>query len=370
MVIERVLRRRHDSSADAEMAARVTDSTARLERTLLAGALDAHGDGVIVVDPTGEVVLCNEAGRRFHGARYTDALAEAALHELVAMALDGMPGERELPLFGPPERVLLISAQPIRDDTATIVGAAAVVRDVTEAHRIERIRRDFVAAVSHELKTPIGALSLLAETMNASDDPLVVTQLADRIGKEAERLGKIVDDLLDLSIVEAQERPRREPVPLHLLLADAYEAIRATAETARVPIELMPVPADLEVPCDRRQIVSAVRNLLENAVKYSEPGAVVEVSATHSTDAVTISVRDHGIGIPRRDLERIFERFYRVDRARSRTTGGTGLGLSIVRHIAAAHGGVVSVDSVEGEGSVFRLRLPYTRPPARLSAAS
>jgi two-component system sensor histidine kinase SenX3 len=239
-----------------------------------------------------------------------------------------------------------------------VIGAAGFVRDVSELRRVESVRRDFVANVSHELKTPIGALALLAETMAAGDDTPVNTQLADRVQHEAGRLARIVDDLLDLSLIEAQEAATREPVPVHVVLHEAAERVRGVAEAADIPLTVPPVATDLVVSGDQAQLVSAVTNLLDNAVKYSEPRQAVEVETATVDGAVIISVRDHGIGIPSRDLERIFERFYRVDRARSRATGGTGLGLSIVRHIAHAHGGDVRVESTEGEGSTFLLRLP------------
>jgi two-component system sensor histidine kinase SenX3 len=231
------------------------------------------------------------------------------------------------------------------------------------------VRRDFVANVSHELKTPIGALSLLAETMAVGDDSPVNSQLADRVQREANRLGRIVDDLLDLSLIEAQERPTREPVPVHVVLHEAAERVRGAADAVGIPLNVAPVATDLVVAGDRSQLVSAVTNLLDNAVKYSEPGEPVEVDATVVDGSVCVTVRDHGIGIPSRDLERIFERFYRVDRARSRATGGTGLGLSIVRHVAQAHGGDVTVESIEGEGSTFRLRVPLPSSK-KLSEAS
>jgi two-component system sensor histidine kinase SenX3 len=228
-----------------------------------------------------------------------------------------------------------------------------------------------VANVSHELKTPIGALALLAETMAAGEDSPVNTQLADRVQHEASRLAHIVDDLLDLSLIEAQEAPTREPVPVHAVLHEAAERVRGAAGAAGIPLSVPPVATDLAVSGDRSQLVSAVTNLLDNAVKYSERGESVDVDASAADGVICISVRDHGIGIPSRDLERIFERFYRVDRARSRATGGTGLGLSIVRHVAQAHGGDVTVESIEGEGSTFRLRLPLSSSSDRnLSEAS
>jgi two-component system sensor histidine kinase SenX3 len=240
------------------------------------------------------------------------------------------------------------------------LGVAAMVADVSEVHRIESVRRDFVANVSHELKTPIGALGLLAETIADTDDPAVVRQLADRVVREADRLSRIVDDLLDLSTVEAQESPAREPLPVRRLISEAVDFVQASATAARVPVRVTPDPPDIKIVCDERQMLSAVVNLLDNAIKYSSADASVEVGASVVDDRVAIIVRDHGIGIPTRDLERIFERFYRVDRARSRETGGNGLGLAIVRHVAQAHGGEVAVQSREGEGSTFTLYVPLS----------
>jgi two-component system sensor histidine kinase SenX3 len=340
-----------------------------VEREALAGAVAAFEDGVVVVDARGNEVMRNAAGERFRGARHADALVEDAMRTLLGPALRGERAERELQLFGPPREVLLVRTAPLRRRNR-VIGAVAFVRDVSELRRVESVRRDFVANVSHELKTPIGALSLLAETMAAGDDSPVNSQLADRVQREANRLGRIVDDLLDLSLIEAQERPTREPVPVHVVLHEAVERVRGAADAVGIPLNVAPVATDLVVAGDRSQLVSAVTNLLDNAVKYTaEPGQPVEVDATVADGAVCISVCDHGIGIPARDLERIFERFYRVDRARSRATGGTGLGLSIVRHVAQAHGGDVTVESIEGEGSTFRLRVPLPSSK-KLSEAS
>jgi two-component system, OmpR family, sensor histidine kinase SenX3 len=339
-----------------------------VERESLAGAVAAFEDGVVVVDAKGNEVMRNAAGERFHGARHAYALVEDAMRTLLAPALRGERAQRELQLFGPPREVLLVRTAPLWRRNR-VIGAVAFVRDVSELRRVESVRRDFVANVSHELKTPIGALSLLAETMAVGDDSPVNNQLADRVQREANRLGRIVDDLLDLSLIEAQERPIREPVPVHVVLHEAAERVRGVADAVGIPLSVAPVATDLVVAGDRSQLVSAVANLLDNAVKYSEPGEPVEVDATVGDGSICISVRDHGIGIPSRDLERIFERFYRVDRARSRATGGTGLGLSIVRHVAQAHGGDVTVESTEGEGSTFRLRVPLPSSK-KLSEAS
>jgi two-component system, OmpR family, sensor histidine kinase SenX3 len=320
----------------------------------------------VVVDRRGRVVARNAFAERFSGARHADALAEEVIEELLDHARNGMAGERELQLFGPPREVLQVRALPLRCGPR-IVGAAAFVHDLSEARRVESVRRDFVANVSHELKTPIGALALLAETLESETEPTVMHQLAERVLDEADRLGNIVDDLLDLSLIEAQEAPIRESVPLCGLMREAAERVHAAADAAGIPLRTAAVDPDLVVTCDRSRVVGAITNLLDNAIKYSEAGRPVELGATDEGEFVSISVRDHGIGIPSRDLERIFERFYRVDRARSRTTGGTGLGLAIVRHVAQAHGGDVMVQSREGEGSVFYFRLPLAARSARES---
>ena len=334
------------------------------------GAFDALNDGALVVDETGSEIVRNLAAERFRDARHGDALAEHAIETLLESARAGEVGEQELALFGPPREVLQLSAVPLRDADGRVMGAAAFVRDITEARRVESVRRDFVANVSHELKTPVGALALLAETITSSDDPEVTQQLSGRMVKEAERLARIVDDLLDLSLIETQEAPTRERVAVRILVDEAADRLGPMALAAGIPLRTVDVDVDFVVFCDPVQIISAITNLLDNAVKYSEPGASVDLGVERARDNVVISVRDHGIGIPSSDLERIFERFYRVDRARSRATGGTGLGLSIVRHVAQVHGGAVTVESIEGEGSTFRMVLPLADgTPASTSAS-
>ena len=324
----------------------------------LIAALRLLPDAVVVVDDEGREVMRSASADRFVGARHADAIAEAAIAEMLTDACRGESSARELQLYGPPREVLTLTAEPLVE-AGLLLGAMVVIRDMTESRRTDEVRRDFVANVSHELKTPVGALGLLADTIAAGGDEAVTRQLAERIGREADRLAQIIDDLLDLSIIEAQEAPEREAVPIAMLVDQAVERARAGAEAMGVPVETAAVPRTLAAVCDRRQVVSALTNLVDNAVKYSEPGARVVVSTTVlADDLVEIAVADRGIGIPSRDLERIFERFYRVDRARSRATGGTGLGLSIVRHVAQAHGGEVAVESTEGVGSTFRFRIP------------
>jgi two-component system, OmpR family, sensor histidine kinase SenX3 len=353
-----------EAIADQRRAAdeRVLQSEA-VQHWLLA-ALDESSDAIIVVDRIGREVVRNAVARRFASARTGEVLAEEAIAELVQDALTGHSSERELQLYGPPRQVLQLRAFPLRRD-GEIVGAVAFTRDISESRRVESVRRDFVANVSHELKTPIGALGLLAETMAATDDVAVVQRLADRVVREADRLARIVDDLLDLSTIEAQEAPTRGPMPIRLLLSECIDLVQVAADAADVPLAVGPEPPDLEIFCDPRQMRSALVNLVDNAIKYSGPGQPVEIGACVADDRIAFVVRDHGIGIPTRDLERIWERFYRVDKARARDTGGTGLGLAIVRHVAQAHGGEVTVQSREGEGSIFTLYVPLPNGATR-----
>ena len=311
---------------------------------------------MIVVDASGTEVYRNPAAERYRAARHADAVAAGAIADALEQARGGDIINRELQLFGPPRAVLQLQAAPIGHDGS--LGAAVVVYDVSEIHRVDSVRRDFVANVSHELKTPIGALEVLAETLVTEGDPAVTRRLAESIVKEADRLARIVDDLLDLSLIETQEAPRREPVPVSVLVEDALDRVRAAADSAHIDVDVSDAAAGAIVGCDRRQLVSAIANLLDNALKYSEPGSGVRLATCAADGKLVIAITDQGIGIPSRDLERIFERFYRVEYARSRATGGTGLGLAIVRHVVQAHGGEVTVESVEGQGSTFRVTLP------------
>lgn len=327
----------------------------RMER-----ALRAIPEGVVVVDDGGEIVFRNDVADEFVAARHGDALVEAAIHELVAEAVrEGRAGTRTLELFGPPRRTMVISARPLLA-AGRALGALAIVDDITDRRRLEAVRRDFVANISHELKTPVGALSLLAETLLDEDDREISRRLAGRMVNEATRLANTIEDLLVLSRIESEEAPEREAVPVHLVVAEAITRIRPAAEQAGIEIHAGEADPHIAVMADRRQLVSAVYNLLDNAVKYSDPESAIDVRTSTDGRVVEIAVADHGIGIPARDLERVFERFYRVDLARSRQTGGTGLGLSIVRHVVANHAGEVTVDSRLGEGSTFTLRLPLT----------
>ncbi|GJM38106.1 MAG: hypothetical protein DHS20C19_14730 [Acidimicrobiales bacterium] len=233
----------------------------------------------------------------------------------------------------------------------------AVIDSVAEERRVDAIRRDFVANVSHELKTPVGAISLLAETLASERDETDRERLTDMLQREAKRVGDIIDDLLELTRLEETETATKK-IDVDDIVRRAVDKARGLADAHRVEIAVVGVPSDLVVRGERRQIVRALTNLIDNAVRYSDPDSQISLTVDAIDGAVTLTVRDTGVGIPRTELERVFERFYRVDRARSRETGGTGLGLAIVRHVAQNHGGKVLVESKPGEGSSFVLQLP------------
>jgi two-component system sensor histidine kinase SenX3 len=345
----------------------VTESSADAIR--LRRSLDTLPLGLVLCDEAGTVIYRNTQAEGLMTNRYGDALAAQAVTELLDEGWRNGVAERTIDLYGPPRRTITIRAQVI-DDGRRPLGVLALIEDVSERRRLEEIRRDFIANVSHELKTPMGALGLLAETLQYEKDEAVAQRLAERIHTEAFRVNRIIEDLLDLSRLESEGAPVREPVPVALFVAEAIERIRTAAEQRDNKIVFNEPPVNLRVTGDRRQLVSAVHALLENAAAYSPEGTPIEIDVerieksgeTELMDGpyARIEVRDHGIGIPAKDLERIFERFYRVDPGRARQTGGTGLGLSIVRHVAQNHGGAVSVSSREGDGSRFCLDLPLS----------
>jgi two-component system, OmpR family, sensor histidine kinase SenX3 len=324
------------------------------ERRRLRTAFDALPVGVVLADPGGTPRLRNQAAT-FVG--HEGVLVGEALERVLRQAASGAVDERRLEFFGPPRRVLALHAA--RLDSGDIL---ATIDDISERARLDAVRTDFVANISHELKTPIGALSVLAEAMADSEEPEVVRRLAEKVIGEAHRVSRTIDDLMELARIELGGEAVYELVDIDAVLHDAVDRVGALAEQRGVSIALQPRPIGCKAMGDPRQLVSALANLLDNAVKYSERGSAVELGVVvHGEGAagtIEMVVEDHGIGIPARDHDRIFERFYRVDRARSRETGGTGLGLAIVRHVATNHHGAVTVSSQEGVGSTFTLRIP------------
>ena len=223
------------------------------------------------------------------------------------------------------------------------------------------IRTDLVANISHELKTPVGAIGLLAETLQGEDDLDIVERLANRINAEAMRIAQIIEDLIELSRIESVDGAGSAIVELAEVASDAVERLRTAAVQAEVSVQLVVLSTDTRIVGERRQLLSAIGNLIDNAIKYSDSGTVVDVTVEAVADAVVVKVADQGIGIPTRDIDRIFERFYRVDQARSRQTGGTGLGLAIVRHAVVNHEADIDVESRLGEGSTFTIRFPSSK---------
>jgi two-component system phosphate regulon sensor histidine kinase PhoR len=328
---------------------------ARRERGQLEQILEAMAEGVVLVEADGAVGFANRAARGTLGGSPADLrfLGPHGLRELVeeARAADG-PAQREVEI-GMPARHIVATGLSVGAGRSVLL----VLRDVTAARRVEAMRRDFVADASHELKTPAAAIRAGAETVQRAveEDPAAAVRFAERLHRDAERLSRIVSDLLDLSRLEA-ERPSLEEVPLHLVVAEQVESIRARAAESGVTVLSDTRPVTVRgSPRDLRLLVG---NLLDNALRYTPAGGSVSVDVRSDDGRAVVTVADTGIGISSRDLPRIFERFYRVDRARSRDTGGTGLGLSIVRHVAEQHGGRVEAHSELGRGSTFRLTLP------------
>ena len=256
--------------------------------------------------------------------------------------------------IGEGKREITVTIIPLKENELVLV----LLRDESEAQRVHDVRRDFVANISHELKTPIGALSLLSEAvLGAKDDSEAVSKFAARMQIEAKRLTDLVQEIIQLSRVQDSD-PLKEPQLLSAseIIREALDQCRTTADSRQITLTFQE-SADALILGDRDQLTMAIHNLIENAINYSPIDTKVAVSTSVENEIITISVADQGIGIPEAEVERIFERFYRVDPARSRETGGTGLGLSIVKHIITKHGGEISVWSAENVGSTFTIRL-------------
>jgi two-component system sensor histidine kinase SenX3 len=320
---------------------------------LIRDAVNSLSVGVVVVGTDGKVIFRNKLAESVTGVIHSDVLVEEVVEQHLSVALSGETKRQVLDLFGPPRTVFAVSATPL-----AIGGAVAMTEDITERYLVDAVRTDFVANISHELKTPVGALAVLAEALSQEDDLEIIHRLSEKMVDEAIRVGRTIDDLLELSRIEFGGEAVKDEVDAAVILTESISRAAPLAALHSIKIAMAELSTPLKVVGDRRQLVSAIGNLVENAVKYSESGSSVEVSARPDGDSVEFAVTDFGLGIPARDLDRVFERFYRVDRARSRDTGGTGLGLAIVRHVANNHGGDVSVTSIEGEGSTFSLKIP------------
>ncbi len=345
------------SSKEIQLAMNQTSSMKESEvpdsLTQLMEVLDLLTIGVIVVDRKSDRKLRNNAAASMTGVRYVDILIEQAVDEMIAQVEQTGPGDRILEAIAGTTRFLQIWGYKL--DQQRIV---VTVENITAQSRIETVQTDFVANLSHELKTPIGAVAALADSLSGETETEVVWRLAERIVSESHRMARIVDDLLDLSRIEFSGTEDWTEVDLAPVLMEVVGINQHAAKRQGLGLSLTGAPK-LDVLGDRSQLVSSMSNLVDNAIKYSEPGGIVSIESSIVGQEVVVAITDHGIGISKQHQDRIFERFYRVDKARSRATGGTGLGLSIVRHIVLEHGGTIEVESVEGIGSTFTVRLPH-----------
>lgn len=355
-------------------------------------------DGVLVVDQESRLRFLNLAAVHMFEVRYEDVLGALLLEALPSFGLetavrsalqDGRSVAHEVTLYAPKVREVLLRVSPVRRGDGTTSGAVAILQDLTEMRRLERVRRDFVANASHELRTPIANIRAGAETIiSAGNDPGLSERLLPRLVDEAERLSRLVSDLLDLARADAQNEVPRTVVDLPKVVQSVADRLSEKASKQEISVTC-DCADEVQIQGDPASLEQVAFNLLDNALSYTPPGGQVtlrvrrasdshlelpddEEQATENNDShvkdvllprstlhvATLSVADTGIGIPPQDLQRIFERFYRVDKARSRSQGGTGLGLAIVKHIVENHGGHVRAESEPGKGTTFTVTLP------------
>jgi len=325
--------------------------------------------GIIVVGRDGKIELINPVAERILGTSHADALGKAfteihhtpAIDKAIERSRRGVEVSEEVRISLPRRRTLRVQASPIRSEGGSASGVICILEDITTRRRLERMRRDFVVNVSHELRTPVANLRAVIDALLAGawEEKQAADRFVADLDRESVRLVDIIEDLLILSRVESDELAlEEESFDVNELLDEVVEEKRDLAGRSEVEVIFSRAGAGTVLNGDRKLIKTACGNLLDNAIKYNRPGGKVEIFAEDGEGEVTVSISDTGIGIPDREQRKIFERFYRVDKARSRETGGTGLGLSIVKHIVEFHGGSISVDSTLGYGSTFRLALP------------
>jgi two-component system phosphate regulon sensor histidine kinase PhoR len=361
------------SDAMNQMAAQLNDRIETIinQRNHLETVLASMLEGVIAIDTQERIVSINHAAARLFENEPVDCreksiqeiIRSPALQQFIRAALSNTnPTEKDITVFQNEERVLGVKGSPILDANQHQIGTLVVFHDVTQLRRLENMRRDFVANVSHEIKTPLTAIKGFVETLQQGN--VEKKQEKERflgiIQKHVDRLDAIIEDLLALSRIEQEDEKKEikfESVKIADIFQAAIQLCRPKAEKQNIRLDI-DCEKDATAFFDPTLIEQAVVNLLDNAIKFSEPLSTIHVKSHRHEDEVIISVQDHGIGIAQKHLPRLFERFYRVDKARSRSIGGTGLGLAIVKHIAQAHGGHVAVESKLGEGSRFSIHLP------------
>lgn len=358
------------NSLGVQLKLRISDITSR--KNELSTILSSMSEGVIAVDPDLRMIIVNKAAREILGMK-EDSVEGHTVYEVLRnphmqsfvekLLATRFPAEDELEWDAGDKRILVLRGS-IMMDADSPSGAVVVIRDITRMRKLEDMRRDFVANVSHEIKTPVTAIKTAVETLAAQSDsfPPPLRRFLEIIGRHADRLADLVGDVLSLSALESGSSSmgmlfsfRQES--LFRILQTALELCRSRAESAQVTLKLE-CGEKIRLFADASLLEQAVVNLVDNAIKYSPAGETVRIAGEEKEDHILIRVSDHGCGIPEQEHDRIFERFYRVDKARSRKLGGTGLGLSIVKHIVLAHHGTVHVESVPGEGSTFVIELP------------
>jgi two-component system phosphate regulon sensor histidine kinase PhoR len=326
-------------------------------------------EGVIVTDETEKIILMNPSLRRLflldsnpEGKKPLEVIRNTAVEDMVERIIEGKQqlATEEITVNAPEEKVLKVNGVPIMRNNR-LEGAILVFHDITELRHLEKVRQDFVANVSHELRTPISSIKGYAETLleGALEDKDNAKEFISIIYQDSNRLASLINDLLDLSKIESGKM-KMNFVPLDpvSVIKRAVTVIENQAKAKSISIKL-DIPVDMpKIKADETRFSQVMINLLDNAIKYSSEGGLVTISAKVNDTALQIDISDTGIGISEKDLSRIFERFYRVDKARSRELGGTGLGLSIVKHIVSAHGGQVWVKSELGKGSTFSFTIP------------
>lgn len=356
------------------MAQRLSESFTMLgnEKRKLEVILGTLSDGILVIDRDLKIILTNPAAgvilglgdRDFQGRPVMDAVLNHHLLDLIEdVNLTKQSFESELVLYYPQNRQLQVFLAPLKDETGMLAGSIVVLHDISTLRHLERVRQDFVGNVSHELRTPITSMKAMTETLlaGARNDEAILDRYLNAINQESDRMSNLINDLLDLAKLDAKLEIRREPFDLVELMKEVQERLITNTESAPdfdldLPGETLP-----KILANRDQVKQVLINLLDNAFKYTPAEGQVRLSAWREGDWVKVTVADTGIGISQEELDRIFERFYRVDKARSRAKGGTGLGLSIVKHIVEGHGGKVEVESSLNQGSVFSFTVPVVK---------
>jgi len=356
-----------------QMAVQLNDriKTAIKQRNKLEAVLSSMDEGVIAIDRDEKILSINQAAARMFKSNPSDleqrniqeVIRNHKLQKIIKKAIsNGEHSEGDVVLYQDEESILNVQTTSLLDEGEDFIGILVVLNDVTRLRRLENMRKEFVSNVSHEIKTPLTAIKGFVETLSqgAMENPGETRRFLNIIEKHVNRLVALIEDLMHLSVIEQKDKSEGitlEKGLIRSVIKTAIQICQAKAEAKKIKINLI-CPEDISAGIDPPLLEQAAVNLLDNAIKYSEAGGLIQIEAITTDTEVSINFKDYGIGIPKEHLPRLFERFYRVDKARSRKLGGTGLGLAIVKHIVQTHGGYVTVESNPGEGSNFVIHLP------------